>query len=76
MWTFLTVVIFLTQYSLYWIQHVAMLLVPFLLNAQVFLFVEGSKSLFFALNLFATSSFNPIDPLYTGPPIHPTTKQT
>ena len=23
------------QYSLYWIQHVAMLLVPFLLNAQV-----------------------------------------
>ena len=28
-----------TQYSLYWIQHVAMLLVPSLLNAQVFLFV-------------------------------------
>ena len=38
-----------TQYSLYWIQHVAMLLVPFLLNAQVFLFVEESKSLFFFL---------------------------
>ena len=38
-----------TQYSLYWIQHVAMLFVPFLLNAQVFLFVEQSKSLFFFL---------------------------
>ena len=67
--------IFFTQYSLYWIQHVAMLLVPFLLNAQVFLFVEESKSLFFVLNLFATSSLNPIHLLYTGPPIHPTTKK-
>ena len=38
-----------TQYSLYWIQHVAMLLVPFLLNAQVSLFIEESKSLFFFL---------------------------
>ena len=64
-----------TQYSLYWIQHVAMLLVPFLLNAQVFLFVEESKSLFFFLWYLATNFLNPIVLLYTGPPIHPTTKK-
>ena len=70
-----------TQYSLYWIQHVAMLLVPFLLNAQVFLFWGWSKSLFFfayyakRLNLFAPSSFNPIVLLYTGPALHPATKK-
>ena len=52
-----------------------MLLVPFLLNAQVFLFVEESKSLFFFLWYLATNFLNPIVLLYTGPPIHPTIKK-